>query len=161
MRVLFTVALAVAILAVVLPAVQVASLDRAESQTSGAVERLVEVGRALAAGNDALADRRTAARQAVALDLPTAGVANRDLATFRIGPPNASTRGDGPADGDATATRIVWRVQGGQRHVTQVDGLRLRGTNGGQFQVGAGGRQELLLRLRERAGRRVVTVETV
>lgn len=164
MRVLFTVALLVAIAAIALPAVEVAGVDRAESQTQGAVDRLSEAARALAAGNDALASRADAARQSVDLDLPDGGFASARLATVRIGPVPASNVEAGPTDaGDSSpaATRIAWRVDGGQRHVTYIDGLRIRGAEGGEFRIRGGGSRRVVLRLLERNGDPVITVEPV
>jgi hypothetical protein len=154
-RVLFTVALAVAMLAVVLPALDAVSVDRAESQTRAAVADLVEAARALAADNDALYDRAVAARATVTLDFPTGGVASTPLASLDVGPPGTDTArsvGSGPA-----ATRITWRVAGGRRHTRQVDGLRLQPAADGRLRVDPG-RTRIVLRLLARNGTRLVTV---
>lgn len=160
MRVLFTVALTVAVAAVVFPAVDAASVDRADSQTGGAVDRLVGAGRTLASGNDAVPDRQAAARRAVSLSLPVEGVASVPLVSLTVGPPRSDTSTPRRATDGGTpeATRITWRVAGGQRHVRQVDGLRLRSTDGGRFRLDEGGRHRLVLALLERDGNRVVTV---
>jgi hypothetical protein len=155
-RVLFTVALTVAVAGVVLPAVDVAALDRAESESRGEVARLGEAGRTLAASNDALATRERAARRILTLEFPSNGFASTPLVAFTVGPPRNGTRSDG--EPGAGATRITWRVAGGERHVTQVDGLRMRSVDGGRFRLHEGGRQRLVLTLLDRGGRRVVTV---
>jgi hypothetical protein len=159
MRVLFTVALLVAVAGVVLPAVDAAGLDRAESQSRGAVERLVDAGRSLAAGNDALQRPEAAARRSVTVSLPNDGIGSAPLERLTVRPPETATgESDGPGP---AATRIAWRVAGGQRHVTQVDGLRIRASDDGRFQIREGGRHTLVLRLLERDGERVVTVTPV
>lgn len=164
MRALFTVALLIAIAAIAMPAVEVAGIDRAESETQGAIDRLSEAARALASGNDALASREDAARQSVDLDLPDGGFASARLATIRIGPvsaPDGHPNGTDDGDSSPAATRVVWRVEGGQRHVRQIDGLRIRGAEGGEFRLGGGGSRRVVIRLLERNGVRVITVEPV
>lgn len=164
MRVLFTVALLVAIAAIALPAVETAGVDRAESQAQGAIDRLSEAAHALTDGNDALASRADAARQSVDLDLPDGGFASARLATVRIGPvPASDVEPSGTDGGDSSpaATRVVWRVEGGQRHVTYIDGLRIRGAEGGEFRISGGGSRRVVLRLLERNEDRVVTIEPV
>jgi hypothetical protein len=155
MRVLFTVALLVAVAGVVVPAVETASLDRAESQSRTAVDRLVDAGRSLAAGNDALAGRSAAARRSVTVSLPRGGFGSARLDSLAVGSPRADKSGEGIGP---DATRIAWRVAGGERHVVQVDGLRIRAPDGGRVRIREGGRHTLVLRLLERDGTRVVTV---
>jgi hypothetical protein len=160
-RVLFTVALAVAVAAVAFPAVEAVGVERADTRTGAAAERLVTAARSLAAGNDALPPERGPARDVVELDLPSGGVASASLVSLSVGPPAT----DGSADrversvSGTAATRITWRVAGGSRHVRQVAGLRIRPVSGERWTTG-GGRQRLVLRLVRRGGRRVVTVTT-
>ena len=156
MRVLFTVALAVAVAGVVLPAVETAGRDRAESETRDAVETLVQAARSLSDGNDALRDPDAAARQVLVLDLPDDGFASARLASLSVGPPPSTTPETG--SGDAATTRAVWRVGGGQRHTMAVDGIRLRASDGSRFRLDGGGRHRLVLRLVDHDGDRVVTV---
>jgi hypothetical protein len=158
--VLFTVALAVAVLAVALPAVDVVSVQRADTSAGAAVDRLVEAARTLAAGNDVLRPDRGPARRTIELELPEGGVATASLRSLTIGPP-ASTEVTRPTEDDesvGTTTRLTWRVAGGRRRVRQAAGVRLRPVEGDRFTLGGGGRQRLVLRLVERDGRRVVTV---
>jgi len=157
-RVPFTVALLVAVAAVALPAVDVASVDRAESGTRGAVDRLVDAARTLAAGNDALAGRGAAARRTLVVDLPAGGFATAELAFLSVGPANGSDTGVGTANPETT--RVAWRVEGGRRHVTQVDDLRLRSPDGDRFRLNRGGRHRLVLALVQRDAR-VVTVSRI
>jgi hypothetical protein len=172
-RVLFTVGLTVAVLAVALPAVDAAGVEQADTRTGAAVDRLVEAGRALAAGNDALRPDRGPARRVLELDLPVGGVASAPLRSLTVGPPESTGERGVDAAGAETAreretdarrsnaaTRIAWRVEGGTERVRQVAGLRLRSAEGERFELGRGGRQRLVLRLVERDGRRVVTVAT-
>lgn len=151
MRVLFTVALVVAVLAVALPAVEYVGVDRSVTETRDAVERLEGVARSLAAGNDALDPSTGPARRVVAVDLPGGGFASARLDRLTIGPPERSAR-------SVAATRIAWRVEGGSRHVVQLDRIRLRGADGGEFDLGPGRGQRLVLRLVSRNGTRVVRV---
>ena len=161
MRVLFTVALAVAILAVALPAIDAVSVERADTRVRAAVERLVQAARTLATGNDALPPDQGPARQAVELELPDGGVATAPLRSLTIGPP-ASTSGvesrEAVAGSVGATTRLTWRVAGGRQRVRQVAGVRIRPVEGDRFTLGGGGRQRLVLRLVERQGQRVVTV---
>jgi hypothetical protein len=161
-RVLFTVALAVAVLAVALPAIDVVGVERADTKAGAAVERLVDAARTLAAGNDALPPDRGPARQVVELELPDGGVASAPLRSLAVGPP-ASTSGADAAGTDAASpgatTRLTWRVAGGRQRVRQVAGLRIRPVTGERFTLGRGGRQRLVLRLVRRDGRRVVTID--
>ena len=161
MRVLFTVALAVAVAAVAFPAIDAVGVERAETQTGAAVDRLVTAARSLAAGNDALPAERGPARALVELHLPSGGVASAPLESLTVGPPAMDAPGSdsGEAASAIAATRITWRVDGGGRHVRQVAGLRIRSVSADRFTTG-GGRQRLVLRLVRREGRRVVTVTT-
>jgi len=159
--VLFTVALAVAVLAVALPAIDVVGVERADARSGAAVERLVEAARTLAAGNDALPFDQGPARQVVELDLPDGGVATAPLRSLTVGRPASTpaTSAAGVDDGAPGATtRITWRVAGGRQRVRQVAGVRLRPVTGDRFTLGRGGRQRLVLRLLRRDGQRVVTV---
>jgi len=158
-RVLFTVALAVAVLGVVTPEIQAVGVERADTKTGAAVERLVEAARSLAAGNDALAPARGPARRVVDLDLPSGGVASTPLRSLTVGPPAA---GGDHAEGEDTtaATQVTWRVAGGRRHVRQVAGLGVRPASGERFELARGGHQRLVLRLVTRRGRRIVTIAT-
>ena len=128
MRVLFTVALAVAILAVALPAIDVVGVERADTRTGAAVERLVEAARTLAAGNDALRPERGPARRSLELDLPAGGVATAPLRSLTVGAPASPS--EGPPGSDTAVpgvtTRLTWRVAGGRRRVRQVAGVRIR-----------------------------------
>ncbi|MEF8852082.1 MAG: hypothetical protein V5A44_08790 [Haloarculaceae archaeon] len=160
MRVLLTVALAVAVATVALPAIDAVGVERADTRTGAAVERLVTAARTLAAGNDALPPEQGPARQVVELDLPEGGVTSAPVASLTVGPPARERNDDGDGPGAAGATtRIAWRVAGGGPHVRQVAGLRIRSVTGEQFVTG-GGRHRLSLRLVRREGRRVVTVAT-
>jgi hypothetical protein len=157
-RVLFTVALTVAIAAVAVSAIDAVGVERADTQTGGAVERLVTTARSLAAGNDALPPELEPARDVVELRLPNGGVASAPLESLTVGPPRTDSRGGaGRSAATGASTRITWRVDGGSRHVRQVAGLRIRPDSGDEFTT-AGGRQRLVLRLVRRDGRRVVTV---
>jgi hypothetical protein len=159
--VLFTVALAVAVVAVALPAIDVVSVERADTKVGAAVERLVQAARTLAAGNDALPPEQGPARQAVELDLPDPGVATAPLRSLTIGPPASTSEAQSPktgAESVGSTTRFTWRVAGGRQRVRQAAGVRIRPVEGDRFTLGGGGRQRLILRLVERHGRRVVTV---
>jgi len=102
-RVLFTVGLTVAVLAVALPAVDAAGVERADTRTGAAVDRLVEAGRALAAGNDALRPDRGPARRVLELDLPVGGVASAPLRSLTVGPPESTGERGVDAAGAETA----------------------------------------------------------
>lgn len=161
MRVLFTVALAVAILAVALPAIDAVSVERADTSVGAAVERLVRAARTLAAGNDALRPDQGPARRAIELELPDGGVATAPVRSLTIGPPASTSEAESrEAGGESVGvtTRLTWRVAGGRQRIRQVAGVRVRPVDGERFTLGAGGRYRLVLRLVERHGHRVVTV---
>lgn len=144
----FAVALLAAVVAVTLPAVERAGVQRGDAQVESAVESLLEEARTLAAGNDAVPD--APARRTVALDLPTDGFAAAGLRSL-------SVVGPGGSDGARNATRFVWRVAGGARHTRLADGVRLRPASG-RIDVESGGSLRLRLKLVARDGERVVTV---
>jgi len=160
--VLFTVALAVAVVAVALPAIDVVSVERADTKVGAAVDRLVQAARTLVAGNDALRPHQGPARQAVELELPDSGVATAPLRSLTIGPPASASEAGSPETGIesvGSTTQFTWRVAGGRERVRQAAGVRIRPVEGDRFTLGGGGRQRLILRLVERHGRRVVTVD--
>lgn len=164
MRVLFTVALTVVVLAVAMPAIEFVGVERSETTTRAAVDGLVDAARTMASANDALANEAAAARRTVAMDLPHGGFASAPLVSLEIGPPESTpARSESgrtrQGDGEPVATtRITWRVAGGSRHVRQVDGLRLRPVAGEEFAVRRATDLRLVVTLVERDGLRVVTV---
>lgn len=157
-RVVFTLALATAVLFAVLPAVDAAGVQRSDTQVRSAVDRLVSEARDLLSGNDALPAERTAARRSVDLRLPTGGFAGASLRSLGIAAPSAVDERTGQSR-ESAATRFSWRVTGGTRHVVRADGVRLRPVRGDEFRVTGGGTLRLALELVSREGARVVLVE--
>ena len=165
LRVVFTVALAVAVLGVATPAVEYAGVERSDTQVRAVVETLTERARTLAAAEDALPPGERPARRTVEVTLPSGGFASAQLRSFSIGPPPAATR---DATGGATGvrdrrpgpatTQFAWRVAGGTRHTVRVDGIRIRASAPGGLTLAGGGDHLLVLRLVEREGDRVVLV---
>lgn len=131
-RVAFTVALLVAVAGVVVPAVEYAGVERSDTAVRDAVDRLVEEGRALDRGNDALPEDAGPARRAVTLSLPTHGFASARVERLTVGPP-ANGTSETPE-----ATRFAWRVDGGTTHTVVAEGVRIRPANGRQLTVAAG-----------------------
>jgi hypothetical protein len=145
LRVVVAVGAALAILGVALPAVETARRSHANQVAAEAVERLVDTARALAARNDA-SEGPASARRVLELSFPTASWATEGLASLTIRRlPNA------------TASRVTWRVRGGERR-TRLLARPLVVPRSGPLSLEAGGDQDLRLALRRRAGRRVVVV---
>lgn len=153
LRVVFTVALLAAVVAVTLPAVDRAGVQRSDTAVRSTIDSLVETARMLAAGSDAVSAGEPA-RRVVTLDLPTDGFASAGLRRFVIS--RAAVDGNRT---DRRATRFSWRVAGGARQVRLVDGLSLRPA-GGRLAVETGGRHRLRLELVRAGGQRVVRLRT-
>lgn len=151
-RVAFTVALLVAVLAVSTAAIDAAAVHRSDTRARAVVDRLVSEARALAANNGAVPADAGPARRVVEVRLPAGGFASAELRSFDVGPPpdtNAS----------AAVTQFAWRVEGGTRHTVSVADLRVRPASGAADRVAGGGTIEFVLRLVERDGRRVVVLD--
>ncbi|MFB6087467.1 MAG: hypothetical protein ABEJ85_03010 [Haloarculaceae archaeon] len=170
-RAVLTVALAVAVLGVALPAVEQASTQRGDTATRRAVDDLVSAARALAADSDALPPNLSTARRSLTLDLPTNERLKRGLATLRIERPPSPRASDADANVSVgtgsqfrTGTRLVWRVRGATTHVRQVGDVRLRPAGWGARRtpdavtLRTGGRRRLVLELVRVDGHRVVWV---
>jgi hypothetical protein len=173
-RVAFTVALTVAVFAATVPAVELAGVQRSDAQARSAAEELVESARTLAAGNDAVPPGDDPARRVVTVDLPSDGFASAPLRSFEVGPPpdpNSGSDGHDSAEGprrgadpalgsdDPDATRIAWRVAGGDRYALLADGVRIRPAAEDALRVAGGGRVTFSLRLVSRDGRPVVLID--
>lgn len=143
-RTVVTVALAAAIVAASLPAVERARVQHADARVEGEVERLERVASELAATNDPVGGDGPPARRHVTLRLPVKSWGATGLEWFRVPPPANSA--------DAT-----WRVRGGERRSRHLPAVGLAGRGDG-LTVGDGGRQRIVLELRVRDGRRVVVV---
>lgn len=143
-RAVVTVALAAALLAASLPAVDQSRVQHADARVAGEVERLGSVARSLDAGNDLVRGDGQPAQRRVALHLPVGSWGASEVAAVRIPPPDA-------------ATDVVWQVEGGERHRRQLEGVSLAGPPDGLV-VRDGGRQRVRLALRQQAGRRTVVV---
>lgn len=141
-RTVVAVGLAVALLAVSLPAVERARVSHSEAAIAGEVERLERSAIALAADNEVVPDDGPPARTRVTLSVPRRSWGDSGVDTLRI-PPSA----DGP---DA-----VFRAADGDRRTRTFPDVRLRGPPGG-LALGDGGRHRLVLALREGEGGRTV-----
>lgn len=108
LRVVFTLALAVALLAVTFPAVDHASVERSDAEVRSVVDRLVSEARALVAGNDAVPPDSDPARRAVTVDLPSDGFASAPIRSFRIVAPPG-----GNIDGSPSGEEIEGSSPGG------------------------------------------------
>lgn len=142
-RTVVTVALAAAILAASLPAVERARVQQADARVAGELERLEQVARALVATNDPVTEG-TPARQRVTLHLPVRSWGSAGLELFRVPPP-----GTNPA--------VIWQVRGGRPHSRQLPGIQLAGPPGG-LAIGDGGRQRVVLEFRTLDERPAVVV---
>lgn len=140
-RVAFTVALAVALLAASVPAIDAARVQHSEARVTTELQRLDREATALAAENDAVAGGRPASAR-VTLHLPSRSWGERGLEEFRI-LPGCVTRD------------VVWRVRGGTTQSYRASPVPVAGPTDGLV-IGDGGRYRLVLELRRQRGRRVV-----
>lgn len=143
-RTVVTVALAAAILAASLPAVDRARVQHADARVAGEVERLERAARALAAANDPVGDDGQPARRHVTLRLPIGSWGATGLERLYVPPPA------GTAD-------VRWRVRGGETRSRHLADLHVAGPPEG-LSVDDGGRRRVLLELCVRDGRRTVVV---
>jgi len=160
LRAVLAVALAVALLAASLPAVDRARRDHADSQVRGQLERLATAARALAARNDPVPVGDAGATRALTLRLPARGWRSAGVAYVAIGgvPGNATT--DTP-DGDV----LAWRLAGGPPRVVRVEGVAVHtvaddriAPDGRPLVLRESGRHRVELSLVRHRGRPVVLV---
>lgn len=142
-RAVVSVALAAALLAVSLPAVDRARIQHADARIAGEVDRLETVARSLAREND-LVDHGPPASAGVTLHLPTQSWGASDVVGFRIRPPGATRD-------------VSWRIRGGEQHARRLSGVTVAGPPTGLV-LRDGGRHRLVLELRRRGGDRTVVV---
>lgn len=134
----------VAVGGVVIPATEYAGVQRSDTATRDAVERLIGEARTLVDGNDALAPDAAPARRAVTLDLPSDGFASAGVESLAIHPaPNSTT--------------FTWRVEGATAHTVVADGIRIRPTDD-SFEI-SGGRTQVVLELVAIDGSSVVRIQ--
>lgn len=162
LRAVLAVALAVALLAASLPAVDGARRDHAASQVRSQLERLATAARDLAARNDPVPVGNAGATRTVTLRLPARGWHSAGVAYVAIGgsPENDTT--DTP-EGDV----LAWRLVGGPPRVLRVEGVDLRtvmvagdrlAPDGRPLVLRGSGRHRVELSLVRHRGRPVVLV---
>jgi len=100
-RLVVAAALAVATLAIALPAVDDARATRTDAAIEGTVDRLDRAGRALAASEDAAPTRATAATRRVEFTLPAGSVTAARPAFVAVG---------GPPDGPGNRSTVTYAV---------------------------------------------------
>jgi len=154
LRVVFTVALAVAVLGVAGPAVDQAGVHHSDAAVDGAIERLVGAARDLAASNPALSPEADPARRTVTVTVPDGGFASAPVRNFSVGPPTENRSSSRSRIGP-DATRFEWRVAGGAWHTRTVDGVRIRPAAAATTRV-SGGEVRFALELVSVDGDRVV-----
>lgn len=160
LRAVLAVALAVALLAASLPAIDRAQHDHADSQVRSQLERLVTVARALAARNDPVPVGNAGATRTLTLRLPARGWRSAGVAYVAIGgvPGNATTD---TSDGDV----LAWRLTGGPPRVVRVEDIAIHTISDGRVApdgrplvVRESGRHRVELSLVRHRGRPVVLV---
>lgn len=137
-RAAFGVALAAALLAVSLPAVDQGRVAHSDATVAGEVARLERVATALVAENDPVAVDGPPARTRVILRLPERSWGDSGVAAFRV--PDGGNRTD-----------VVWRVNGGEQRRRRLPGVRLVGADGGLV-LRDGGRHRLVVERGDAAG---------
>jgi hypothetical protein len=140
-RTAVAVALAVAILAASLPAIQAARVQHADARIEAAVADLERTARALAAENAVVGT--APARRGISLSLPTESWASSGTAVLDVPPAPAGTD-------------VTWRAGGGSTTNRTFDDVSIVARPA--FTLETGGRHRLRLALTRRAGQRVVVV---
>lgn len=143
-RTAVTVALAAALLAASLPAVERARVVHSDARVAGEAERLERAATALAAENDAVTDGGPVARTHVTIRLPERSWGDSGVVEFRV--PHRDREPD-----------IRWQVEGGEPRRRHVPDVRLVGADEG-LALRAGGRHRLVVELRRDDGGRTVVV---
>lgn len=157
-RTVLVVALAVALLAASLPAIDVARVERSDAEIRDELERVASEARALYEGNDAPAVDGESARRIVTIRLPTSGVGSAGTNLVRISAPRVGHR-QPTARSSSDPTGLSWRVEGGSNHTVRADGVPLRSPDTDSLALETGGRHDLVLSLVSTRGERVVVVE--
>lgn len=155
-RTVIVVALAAALLAASLPAIDLARVQRSDAEIRDELDGLLGEARTLAATSDAVSTDGDPARRTVTLRFPTAGFASAGTERVRITAPRP---GGSPAGTSSTAPTLSWRVDGGANRSLLPDGVPIRRPAGDPLVIETGGRYEIVLSLVERGGDRAVVVE--
>jgi hypothetical protein len=140
-RTAVAVALAIAILAASLPAIQSARVDHADARIEAAVADLERTAGALAADNAVV--ETDPARRWLSLQLPTETWASSGTAELDVPP-------------DPGETDVRWRAAGGPTRNRTFEDVAIAARPA--FRLETGGRHRVRLTLTQRAGRRVVVV---
>lgn len=155
LRAVFAVTLAVAMLAVTVPAMETAGVATADTRTETAVETVIDEMRALAISEDPVPKNHQGARRFVTVRLParswtTAGVEYVSIDGAPGEPSPSSNR-----------TAFAWKVTGGTMQTTHVPSLRIRASardGNGPLVLERGGRHRLRLSLVAADGERPLVV---
>ena len=143
LRVAVTVALALALLAASLPAIELARVQHSEARIAAEVQRLDRAATALAAESDAV-ETGQSARARFTLHLPSRSWGDSGVGQFRILP-------------GCTTRDVVWSARGGRQQSHRLSSVSLAGATGG-LRIADGGRSRLVLELRRQGDRRLVIV---
>lgn len=145
LRAVLAVALATALLATALPAVESVRTDRTNALVADELNRLVSVASRLAATEDAVA-RGGGARWTVTLRFPVASIGTAGVRTVGIETQTA---------GQAV---VFWRAEGGDRRRRHVTEVRLATADDEGIEWHSGGRREVTLSLVRSDGAPTVVV---
>lgn len=137
LRVVLAVAMAAALLAASLPAVETARVHYGDEQTVGELEALEAAATTLAERNDPPPPGVAGPRRTVTLSLPEGTWSAAGLERLRIDP---DTRSE-------SYTPVRWRVDGGTGQTRQLRG-NLTTVESKPLAIDDGGRQRLVLELR-------------
>jgi hypothetical protein len=157
LRVVVAVALATAILAVSLPAIDAAGRDRTSATVTDEVDALETAVRDLQHSDGAVPQGTSGARRVVTVRLPDRGWASARLAYLAVGGrPGASCV-------DRTETALAWQVVDGPVQTRRLPGVQLEHADGDgdddPLVLREPGKHRLVLTLVERAGDRTVRVQ--
>lgn len=158
LRAVLAVALAVALLAASLPAIDGARRDHADREVGSQLRQVGATLERFAARNDPVPPRGAGARATVRLHLPGRTWGTARVAYVAVGGAKNATD---PAGSDV----LAWRVAGGPERTLRVDGIDLQvggdgriGPDGEPLVLHEPGRHRLVLALVSRDGRPVVLV---
>lgn len=156
LRVVLAVALATAVLAVSLPAIDTASTDRTDATIRAEVDALETAVRDLQRNDGAVPQGTNGARRVVAVRLPARGWTSARLEYLAIGGQI------GGCQVDRNGTTVTWRVEGGRTGTRRLAGVAVEhaGDAGddGPLVLREPGTHRLALALVKRAGNRTVLV---
>ncbi|MFB6122677.1 MAG: hypothetical protein ABEJ78_04400 [Haloferacaceae archaeon] len=140
-RVVFTVALTVALLGAALPAIEAGSVERTAIRLDATAEDIERTARTLVADEDPSSPGTSGARRLVRFRLPADGWADAPVSYFAVG---------GHPNGTGDESVVAYRIEGRPARTVRLPGLDLRTPDGPVVFRGAGRHRLVLSLVRDR-----------